>query len=561
MLFIDREVALPAKYEVRRNGSNAYVYITLSSQRVGGKLKHHRLNVGKLKEADDGLSSLIPNSNYYEHFGKALPALSSVRTRGRPRKTRISTYSEMPDGSVLGFGYGIACLHLAKQNGLMKLLESLSPGPHAAELFALASYYAVGDYGGLTGIEHFMRRQMNFCTDILTPQRGSEIYREITPEYRHRFFKAWVKARRERLVCYDVTSISTYSEKLIQASYGYNRDKEKLRQINLGLFSTLEKGIPLFYTSYNGNINDFTNYPYVLKQATEVGIEPGFKVVMDGAFSEKKDIDFSSMKGVDFIVGAPVDHCPGTREELLRWRRESTAASDLLNGWADDVASAEKPFTISGTAGRLMMYRFGDAKNDQEQNLRLSIKRLHADLAEKQEKGKVPRRQGFYKPFFEIKAEDADASFAFQLNEKAVNEELELCGCMALFTNDEEISAEKCLRLYREKDVVEKNFAELKNDICQERLFVGTSAGKDGKLFVLFLALILRKALTLKVEKWIEKNRSSVRAVIDMLADIEVRRFQDQWILEKALTKQQKELVKLLDLPIQRLELVSSGQR
>jgi transposase len=37
-------------------------------------------------------------------------------------------------------------------------------------------------------------------------------------------------------VCYDVTSISSYSQEMVSVERGYNRDGDDLAQFNLGMF-------------------------------------------------------------------------------------------------------------------------------------------------------------------------------------------------------------------------------------------------------------------------------------------------------------------------------------
>lgn len=58
------------------------------------------------------------------------------------------------------------------------------------------------------------------------------------------------------------------------------------------------------------------------------------------------------------------------------------------------------------------------------------------------------------------------------LNKEKINNELALCGTVAIFTTDMTISAEECLYSYRLKDQCEKAFANIKNDIINERMMV-----------------------------------------------------------------------------------------
>ena len=104
---------------------------------------------------------------------------------------------------------------------------------------------------------------------------------------------------------------------------GENRDKEKLPQINVGMFCTIKSKPPVFFSSYNGSINDFTNLPYVLGQAKNNGLilDTPLTLVLDGGFAVKASLEEARRYGCEFIVGAPLDFCNNIRDEVLNWRR------------------------------------------------------------------------------------------------------------------------------------------------------------------------------------------------------------------------------------------------
>lgn len=130
-----------------------------------------------------------------------------------------------------------------------------------------------------------------------------------------------------------------------------------MAQANLGLFVAHKSGLPLFYCNYNGGLNDFTNFPYVLKKAHELGLNDKFTIVCDGIFSNEETVDFTKLKKNKVIVGAPIDHCKSVKENVLSWRKGCTSADDIIDPLADrDYSSREVPFKIGTTDGRLFMY-------------------------------------------------------------------------------------------------------------------------------------------------------------------------------------------------------------
>lgn len=63
-----------------------------------------------------------------------------------------------------------------------------------------------------------------------------------------------------------------------------------------------------------------------------------------------------------------------------------------------------------------------------------------------------------------------------------------------MISNDVKDKVE-ALEIYRQKDTVEKNFVDLKNDLDMKRLRIHSNAAMDVRIFLQFLALILTTRL------------------------------------------------------------------
>ena len=82
--------------------------------------------------------------------------------------------------------------------------------------------------------EDWLYRSECYPGKLLSSQRISEIMSNLTNGERMHFYERWGEHRRENeYVALDITSISTYSELINEAEWGYNRDKEKLPQVNV----------------------------------------------------------------------------------------------------------------------------------------------------------------------------------------------------------------------------------------------------------------------------------------------------------------------------------------
>lgn len=551
MLYSELRMQIPQgpRYETIAIHGKQYLYYRKESKRINGKLKHSRMSLGRTI-SEDGEVLLIPNENYFSHMGMIQPKGEKVKKQGKQcKKTQEIAYADMPENGRLGFGYAIACHQLSRELGLWDALVEVFGDSMGRDILAIAAYMAKGSLMGMSGLEYFVKKQMLFTDTILSSQKLSNIYQSITSSNRADFFKLWVKRHgKDSSVCYDVTSISSYSKNIPIVAYGYNRDKEPLAQINLGMFCSMNDGLPLCYSEYNGNINDFTNFPYVMKTASEYGINNNFLVVMDGGFAIEQNIDFTSLQGYDFLMGAPINFCKDIRQLLLEWRENASTIEGTINYNYEPYRASEIYHVFGETEVRVLMYKSITRSSDDECTLVRHTHTMTESLEQLQGKMTVTKSKQ-YKDLFDITLKE-NGTFEYSLNEVAYRESQELCGCFALLCTRENLSLQDALKVYREKDDVEKSFGMLKNDILNERLHVAQLESLQGKIFLAFLGLILRRAFSTKLSQWVRQKRISLNVALEMLCDIECRKSKLSWVLTKAFTAQQKALIKLLDLPV-----------
>lgn len=551
MIYINLRMPMPQgpRYETINVHGNPYLYYRMESKRINGKLKHFRKSLGRTV-CEDNEVWLIPNENYFSHMGMSLPTGEEVRKPGRKRKqSKESTYNDTSEHDTLGFGYAIACHKISRELGLWDDLVEVFGDKRTRDILGIAAYMAKGATEGMSGLDYFIQKQMLFTDTVLSSQKLSTIYQDITATERANFFSLWVKRHgKDNHVCYDVTSISSYSKNIPIVAYGYNRDKERLAQVNLGMFCSIPSGLPLCYAEYNGNINDFTNFPHVIKSAKEYGINDKFLIIMDGGFAVQSNIDLTKFNGYDFLMGAPIGFCHNIRNLLLDWRESSKSDENIIEYNDELFRVAETNYTFGETETRVLMYKSSVRISDEECSL-ARLKRVASEAINKLQ-GKMSSDEAKkYEPFFEIVIKE-NGLFEHNFNEVAYREAIDLCGCFALLCTKEGLSIYDALKLYREKDEVEKAFGMLKNDILQERLHVSQLKSLQGKMFLAFLGLILRRTFSKKLKEWVLQKRLSLDVALEMLCDIECRKSKSDWILTKAFTAQQKDLIKILDLPV-----------
>ena len=110
------------------------------------------------------------------------------------------------------------------------------------------AYYLASQGGPLCHCVSWCNGHAHPCGESLTSQRISEILRLITVDGQQTFLKLWMNTILENeYICYDITSISSYSKVNDYIKFGYNRDGERLPQLNLAMLFGQESFLSVYF--------------------------------------------------------------------------------------------------------------------------------------------------------------------------------------------------------------------------------------------------------------------------------------------------------------------------
>ena len=109
----------------------------------------------------------------------------------------------------------------------------------------------------------------------------------------------------------------------------------------------------------------------------------------------------------------------------------------------------------------------------------------------------------------------------------------------------------EALSIYRDKDIVEKSFDDLKNQIDMKRLRMHSSAAVDGRLFVQFIALVYMSALRKEMKKRVLAERYTVRELLQEMETLMKIKYSGKYghILTEV-TKPQREILRNLNIEL-----------
>jgi hypothetical protein len=448
------------------NGKNVYIHYTLRAYRnEKGQPTSERVSIGKL---DPATGLLIPNTRYYELFEKRAPL-------------------PMPE-YVRDYGVYAAFRGVVEELGLDKLIRKHFH--EKAEDILTIAQYMLCEGNVMYYLPDWQEGKMSYSHDTLSASALSRLFAGIDSKSRIAFFNDWIKKRKsQEFIAYDVTSISSYSKGLLNAEWGYNRDKEKLPQVNLGMYYGEESMLPLYYRIYPGSIPDKAHLKYMAEDTGLLNTQK-VKFVMDRGFYSAENLRYLVDKNCRFIIALPgsLKYC---RDLIDKHRDEIVNRSECYLG-------PEKPYGKAydvnelGFRMRVHLYYDPDKAAHDGRLLHEEIARMENELSEMDE---PPARSLHYDRYFFINRSSKDGTLSFRRNTAAIDKALSQCGFFLIAETDFRKTTAEILDIYRRRDVVEKSFDDLKNDLDMRRLYVHSDEVAEGKAFVTFLSLIVRSRM------------------------------------------------------------------
>jgi transposase len=358
-------------------------------------------------------------------------------------------------------------------------------------------------------------------------QRSSEIFASITEEAKNKFFRLQGKRRAEtEFWAYDITSISSYSECLRQVQYGRNKESDSLAQLNLALVFGESSNLPFYYRKLAGNIPDSKTIQHLLAELNVLGFSK-VKLVRDRGFYSEDNINALLKARLKFLISVKISLALIRREldVIYDWFRTFEHYSDKYELYCHTVQTdwqytQHRPYkrdTITEPRRIYIHYYYNIDKAAEDEK---AFDRKLIALRHELEMGKrVPEHESFNKKYFETKTTPKRGT-RVAIKEEAVNKAKRYYGFFALMTN-EAMDAITALEFYRNKDVVEKAFGNLKERLNMRRTLISSEQSLDGKLFVEFVALIYLSYIKKQMQDTDLFKNYTMQSALDKLDVIE----------------------------------------
>ncbi|MDR3204368.1 MAG: transposase [Deltaproteobacteria bacterium] len=188
--------------------------------------------------------------------------------------------------------------------GRLGLIETLNEvlGLERSRLARMAALYMVARVNVFDSVIDYSETNTVFEAP-LSSQMASRLFLELIHDERMAFFKSWAARQPPAtFMAFDVTSFSTLAKGVAASEFGYNRDGERILQINIGCYVSENFRLPVFYVTYNGSIVDHCALPSMMAYNTELGVSK-VSFVMDRGFCSTNNVKYMDSNGHDFIIG------------------------------------------------------------------------------------------------------------------------------------------------------------------------------------------------------------------------------------------------------------------
>lgn len=177
----------------------------------------------------------------------------------------------------------------------------------ALKIISLARYLVVSDHNTLSAFENWQLTHAIPYDGFIGESTYHNLFEKIGLD--ETFIQKYFKARASHLkegdsIAYDSTTISTYSEKQIEARQGFNKDGDDLNTIKLLLLYSVENHQPIAFAKQPGNIPDVISIENTLKQFDVLKLKRPQLVTDKGYYSEDNILDLVRSH-MDFITACP----------------------------------------------------------------------------------------------------------------------------------------------------------------------------------------------------------------------------------------------------------------
>lgn len=527
----------PGKIVCQTKGETTYVYYETGRTYDPDKkyTAPKRVTIGKRSRENPDM--IQPNENFLRFFpDEMLPEEKDRSARS----------------SCLRIGAFIVIRQLFKETGISDILGMYMNQKDLGLFQDLVAYSIITESNAAQYYPDYAYNHPLFTEKmkIYSDSKVSDFLKSLTVEQSAGFLNEWNAARDHRqkiYISYDSTNKNCQAGDIEMAEFGNAKDDKNLPIFNYSIAYDTNNREPLFYEQYPGSINDVSQLQFMLDKARAYGYKKiGF--ILDRGYFSRKNIEYMDQCGYSFVIMVKglasfvhqlvVEHKGSFEEEWANCISEYGVYGKTIKRKLYATDEKERYFHLYYNSGKA-----SSQKREIESQLTEMKSFLLRHTNEKRTFGPS------YEKYFYLHYDKDGETFLFpEDNTKAVSDGLKLCGYFCIVTS-EKMSAKDAINLYKSRDASEKLFRGDKSYLGDRSLRVYSDESIASKIFIEFIALILRCSIYTHLKDEMKKlnqkpNYLTVPAALRELEKIEmVRQLDDVYRLDHAVTAKQKTIL------------------
>ena len=538
-MYLDCVVDIPdSPGKISKITKGGTVYVRYVAERTYNAKKkytspNHRV-IGKLVSEN----KMIPNENFLKYFGDV--ELPELRRDGKR-------------SSCLKVGAFLVIRKIMEEYKLTDILTKYL-GAKGCGLFLDLTAYSIVTEGNAAqyypdyAFNHpLFTEKMHMYSD----SKISDFLAGIEDDQRIGFLNEWnsTKDHREKIyISYDSTNKNSQAGDLQMVEFGHPKEDKGLPVFNYSIAYDTNNREPLFYEQYPGSIVDVSQLQYMLEKARGYGYKHvGF--ILDRGYFSKENIGYMDSCGYDFVIMVKGKNSL-VRELILEKRGTFEEDRDChIRDYRVFGTTIKRQLYATDKKDRYFHLYYSEQKACAEkEQIESKIERMAKCL--EQWKGQARSIADGFKSYFDLEIYEKDGTFLFAREKKeAIIEAKRLCGYFVIVTS-ERMTAKEALELYKSRDASEKLFMGDKAYLGNKSLRVASDQVAAGKIFVEFVALIVRNRIYTLLKEEMRKldkkpNYMTVPAALRELEKMEMVRMTDgKYRVDHAVTATQKSILK-----------------
>lgn len=511
-----RQAEESTTYKVKIHLNNGYRYastqpLVVDPERTSGRNRHRRIHWGTVDEDN----KFHPNKTYlYADVSERrklifpddwdmseVASLPSERKAGRPS-------CDDDDSNKL---YGDIWLleQIAGKTGLRKdLEEALGGNREMADAIMTLAMFHITTGNTFNRAAHWQRIERVPYRRPLTSPDITYLTQSITEQHRMDLFRLRAARTKDGDLCaVDSTTRSAYGSSLADIKWGRNKERLPLEQTTEVVVYDLNTHMPIYYRTFPGNIPDSRSVETILLDLRHAGF-PLLVLITDRGYESVRNMERYILDGQPLIMWVKV------RQKMVLDRirafgsfihspegMEVDEDTRIYYRQYDIDYKVEVRSGVEKDADRLRLNLYFDPMRRSEEltSLDVAIKHQRAALEDIRQGGlPVDDDESIRKnyPYFTVKIKDDDRTLvSYELNTKKVEEAKLSSGFYANLTHRLDLNPMQALDAYSLRDEQEKLFEQQKGPLGCDRQRNWSEDGKNGRLFIMFVALIMSSYL------------------------------------------------------------------